>query len=434
LRGVLGGAAIGVGLPLLDCFLDSTGKALASGEPLPVCFGTWFWGCGLSSGFWEPKTLGANYELRDQLAVLQPYKSKLNLYTGLMGHLEAGTPHATGPRLIVTGETTPAGGTTVGLPSIDALIGDVIGRRARFRSLEASCDGSPRTSYSQRGGSVVNPAEISPAALYARIFGQGFKDPNAAEFTPDVRVMVQRSALSAVSEERQDFVKGLGSADRARMDAYFTSLREVEQELDIELQKPAPLVACSTPAKVEATETGTDITDALANHKLFAKLMAHALACGQTQVFNIALSGGLSNLRKPGNGSTYHIFTHEEVVDLKLGYQPTVVWFQARCMGAFRDLLATLGEIREGDQTLLDRTVVFASTDVSYGRTHSTKNYPLFTAGSGGGRIKTGLHISAPGDTVTRLGLTLQQAMGVSAGSWGTEANQTSKPFTQVLA
>ena len=61
LRGMVNGAIVSVGLPYLDCFLDSTGTALAAtGKELPLCFGTWFWGCGLTPGRWEPKTVGAN--------------------------------------------------------------------------------------------------------------------------------------------------------------------------------------------------------------------------------------------------------------------------------------------------------------------------------------------------------------------------------------
>ena len=58
LRGMLGGAAVTVGLPFLDCFLNANGTALASGAPLPTCFGTWFWGLGLNPGRWEPKQIG----------------------------------------------------------------------------------------------------------------------------------------------------------------------------------------------------------------------------------------------------------------------------------------------------------------------------------------------------------------------------------------
>ena len=71
LRGMMGGGAITVGLPFLDCFLDSNGAAqAATGAPLPVCFGTWFHGCGLNPGRWEPKTVGPNYEFGVELQPL----------------------------------------------------------------------------------------------------------------------------------------------------------------------------------------------------------------------------------------------------------------------------------------------------------------------------------------------------------------------------
>jgi hypothetical protein len=65
---------------------------------------------------------------------------------------------------------------------------------------------------------------------------------------------------------------------------------------------------------------------------------------------------------------------------------------------------------------------------------HSMKRFPVMTAGSGGGRIKTGLHIAAEGDAATRVGLTIQQAFGGAAGSWGTDSNRVAKPISEVLA
>ena len=58
LKGMLGTSAVTVALPFLDCFLDVNGTALADGQKLPVCFGTWFWGLGLNPGRWEPPTAG----------------------------------------------------------------------------------------------------------------------------------------------------------------------------------------------------------------------------------------------------------------------------------------------------------------------------------------------------------------------------------------
>ena len=88
MRGMLGGAAISVALPFLDCFLNANGTALANGAPLPTRFGTWFWGCGLTPGRWEPKTEGANYMMPDELAMLAPYRDQFSIFTGFKTFLD----------------------------------------------------------------------------------------------------------------------------------------------------------------------------------------------------------------------------------------------------------------------------------------------------------------------------------------------------------
>ena len=67
LRGMMNGAAVTLGLPFLDCFLNSNGTALAGGAPLPIRFGTWVQHLGMNPGFWEPEKVGTGYEMRDQL-------------------------------------------------------------------------------------------------------------------------------------------------------------------------------------------------------------------------------------------------------------------------------------------------------------------------------------------------------------------------------
>ena len=74
LRGMLGGSAITVALPFLDCFLNTNGTALASGAPMPVRFGTWFWGCGMTPFRWTPATEGRDYEIGDELKAIAPFK------------------------------------------------------------------------------------------------------------------------------------------------------------------------------------------------------------------------------------------------------------------------------------------------------------------------------------------------------------------------
>jgi hypothetical protein len=126
--------------------------------------------------------------------------------------------------------------------------------------------------------------------------------------------------------------------------------------------------------------------------------------------------------------------THEEPIDTALGYQPKVKQLAEQCMGFFVELVQAMDAIQEGEGTLLDRSVVFAFTDHGEARLHSMKNMPVFTAGSAGGRLKTGIHVAAEGDAATRVGFTLQKAFGVVSNRWGTESNEVTQPFSEVLA
>ena len=435
LRGTLNGSAVAVGLPLLDCFFDDNGMALAAtGSAPPACFGTWVWGCGLTPGRWEPEATGKITALSPELKPLERFRSKINVYSGLKVHLDGKTAinHFTGTVAMLTGNTPRQ--QTVALPTVDVLIGRTIGTTTRFRSIEVADTGNPKHGFSFVGDNVLNPAEASPLALYARLFGPEFTDPNAAEFVPDPLVMARQSVLSGVTEQRGDVLARLGAADRSRLDEYFTSLRQLEQQLALQLEKPTPLEACSVSGKPGETETGADIERVRANNRLFSGLLAHALACDQTRVINISFGDGASTLRRAGSQMTHHIYTHEEPIDRELGYQINATWFNDQIIGGFADTLAALDAIKEGDRTLLDRVILMTATDTGYAKLHSYEKLPMLTAGSGGGRMKTGLHVAAPGDPVTRVGLTVQQALGVSVSSWGTDSLGTNRPVSEVLA
>lgn len=443
LRGMMGGSAVTVALPFLDCFLNSSGTALAAtGQSLPVVFGNWYWGCGLTPGRWEPAMTGKfSGPLPPEIAPLEPYRDKLNVYSGMKVYLDGKPPrpHTSGRQACQSGHV-PHGEGDGEHESIDSIISGVVGRRTRFRSLEAAATGNPRDTVSRRSATVSNSSEGDPAALYARVFGPEFVDPNAADFTPDPFVMAERSALSAVKDERQALMKDLGASDRARLDEYFTSLRELEGRLDIELSRPAPLESCTVPDEVASFEvdkrsySGVEIDSVVERNKLFSKILAHAVACDQTRVFNVSFSDSQSSLRRAGETTTHHILTHEEAMDEELGYQPRATWFFTPIIEGFATMAKELASIREGDGTLLDRSLVLASSESGLAKIHGVENLPLLTLGNAGGRIKTGIHLQPKGDAVTRVGLTMQQVMGVSTSSWGTGSMKTEKTFTEILA
>ena len=341
LRGMLGGTAITVGLPLLDCFLNTNGTALAAGGRLPVRFGTWFWGCGMTPERWVPTKIGAGYDIPVELKSIEALKDQIAILSGFKVVLDGrpNFPHSSGNLGLLSG-TSPTLADKVEAPTLDVLIADQAGANTRFRSLEVTATGDPKHSYSRRSASVTNPSEVSPVALYTRVFGPEFQDPNAADFKPDPKVMLDKSVLSAVKDHRDALAKQLGAADRARLDQYFTSLRQVEQQLDIQLQKPPPAEACKIPGKPADTPVGTEIGQATTNHKLMAELLAMALACNQTKVFNVVFSDSASSLRKTGSSTTHHTLTHEEQIDAKLGYQPQATWFVEQSLSAWGDFRA----------------------------------------------------------------------------------------------
>ena len=103
-------------------------------------------------------------------------------------------------------------------------------------------------------------------------------------------------------------------------------------------------------------------------------------------------------------------------------------------MECFAELVAALDAIKEGDGTLLDHSLVMAYTDTSNAKLHAIDGIPMFLVGSASGKIKTGMHIAGNSETTSRVGLTVQQAMGLPVDTWGTESNRTSKPISELLA
>lgn len=436
LRGTFAGATIGVGLPLLDCFLNENGNAFASGAPLPTRFVSWFWGLGFTPGRWAPKDTGSlsGQALGPEMIALEPVKAKINIYSQFRVQLDGkpNQPHVSGWVGQLSG-TAPAHREPT-VPTVDMIVADAIGTSTRFRSLVATCTGNARDTVSYRAGSVQQPGETSPAQLYGRIFGADFRDPNGATFAPSPSVMMRRSVLSFIADDRRNLVRNLGSADRARLDEYFTSLRELEHQFDLQLEKPAPLDSCVVPEKFAEVEVGTELETSLRTNRLMSQLLAHALACNQTRVVSILFSTPASTLRIAGTSETHHVHSHQEPVDPQLGYQKQRAHITTRAMEGLATLIQILDGIKEGEGTLLDRSLVMATTDCGDANTHKTENVPIITAGRAGGTIKTGFHVENAAESTTRVGLTAMQAMKLPISRFGTESNEASRSVSEVLA
>ena len=435
LRGMLNGSAVTVGLPLLNCFLNGNGTALASGEKMPVRFGTWFWGLGMNTEIFVPKKVGANFDFPEEIESLKPQAQNINILSNGFAFRDNSPVlcHLTGWVVARTGRAPD--NRTLPSETYDVNIADQIGRTRRFKQLTVNSAADPRVSMSYENPTTPNPSEFSPLQFYTRIFGPDFPDPNAKDFRPDPRVMIRKSVLSGVMDEVKKLNGKVGAEDRARLDQYLTGLRGIEQQFDLRLEKPEPIAACKVGTK--PADTGGELSNAspavVQRHKMMTDLLAMAVACDQTRVFNMAYAAPFSNTTKPGYDKPHHTTTHEEGIDTTLGYQPTVSWFTRRCMEGFSYFVSAFANIKEGDGTLLDNMFIVADTDHGFARMHELGKMPMLTAGKAGGRLKTGLHVDMKGTSIARMGYTALRVMGVEVESFGDRSNQTSSEISEIL-
>jgi len=441
LHGMLNGAAVCVGLPFLDRFLNGNGTAFANGARLPVRFGTYFWGLGLTDTptggtRWVPSKTGRDYEIMPELESLKPVIDKVSVFSGFraIGDGRPNLVHWSGHASILSGIAPALTGRFDG-PSFDTRIADAIGTSTRFKmiDIDASMSRQP-VSYSTRTGNTFATPETTPLSLYTRLFGAGFQDPNSDNWKPDPSIMLRQSVLSAVKDQRQALMAGVGKADQIKLDQYFTSLRDMENQLAIQLQKPEKCAACTPPAAPKEAPRSASVDAVRANTKMMARLLAMGLACNQTRVFNFVHTAGTSETYIAGQSKIYHQITHDEPIDAKLGYQPETSKLASLVMEALGDFLVELDAIKEGEGTVLDNSLIMAFSDTGYAKIHSIENIPMFLAGRAGGGHKAGQHIHVTGESVTRVSLTAMQLAGAPVGEFGTGAMKTARPITEVIA
>jgi hypothetical protein len=441
LRGMLGSTAVSMCLPALDVFLNTNGTAFADGARLPVRFGTYFWGLGLTDTptggtRWVPTKSGPGYEIQPELQSLQAIKDKVSVFSGfrVIGDGRANLVHWSGHASILSG-IAPASATRFDGPSFDTMVADAIGTSTRYKAvdIDASISRQP-TSYSTRTGTTFASPDNTALALYTRLFGPGYQDPNSDNWKPDPTIMLRQSVLSAVREQRDALMATVGKADQVKLDQYFSSVRDMENQLAVQLRKPEKCEACVKPAAPKEAPRTASVDVVNANTKTMAQLLAMGLACNQTRVFTFVHTAGSSETYVAGQSKIYHQITHDEPTDAALGYQPDTSKLAGLVMQGLGTFLSELDAIKEGDGTLLDHSLVMAFSDTGYAKIHSIENIPMFLVGGASGRHKAGQHILGKGDPVTRVSLTAMQLAGAPVGEFGTGTMKTARPITEVMA
>ncbi|MFT3771399.1 MAG: DUF1552 domain-containing protein [Minicystis sp.] len=430
LRGLLGGAVVGLGLPALEIFLDHHGEALANGDAFPKRFGLWFWGNGIGPdpAKWVPTGTGTAWALSPLLAPLAPVKEHVTVVSGLKVCTPNIDPHGVGPTGILTGGRVVTDAHKA-QRTLDQVIADQISSDTFNRSLEVSVDRwDTSPSYGATGKS--NPPEYDPANLFNTLFGPTFHLPGE-DVPANPKLGLRRSVLDAVRDDAEGLKKRLGTSDRARLDEHLENVRTLEKKIaKLETDQPV-LEACKRPDPPLPAYPDIDGRPQIsAVSRVMSDMLALSLACDQQRVFTFQFSHSVTDLLFPNAPAGHHQLTHDE-----LGEQPIVQDIVRQILTEAAYFIQALAGVKEGNATLLDHCAVLFMTDCSNGKSHAVDEYPLFLAGSANGALRKGIHHrAAPGENASKLGLTLLHAFDVAAASFGSDEGYVTQTLPAIEA
>lgn len=430
LKGLLGGAAVGVALPTLEIFLNSNGTAYADGSSFPRRFGLFFWGNGVIPENWIPAQTGDQWALSEQLEPLAPVKDQLTVVSGMRVQTGNSLAHMAGAAGILSGmplSVSNGDNWTFSGPSIDQMLATRIGGFTRFRSLEIAAE-EGASGHSWAGVDSRNPPEWSPIALYQRLFGGGFVEPGDEPII-DPKLGLRRSVLDLVMDDSKKLRAKVGAADKVRLDQHFSAIRDMENRLAILENNPPTLASCRKPDEPMEAYPPIDGRPQLAEiNAVMSEMLAMALACDQTRVFSYWFSDSVSNVLYPGIDAGHHRLTHDEP-----GEQPKVNEIVKFIMTQFSTLLQKLQSVQEGDGTLLDNCAILGTTDCSFARQHSLEEYPILIAGGGCGSLKRNTHYRSVGnENASKVLMSLMRAAGAPVAELGAEGGLVSEGLTEI--
>ncbi|MDQ6677687.1 MAG: DUF1552 domain-containing protein [Acidobacteriota bacterium] len=405
-RTLLRGVGVGLGLPWLEAMMPSSASA-AIASPNPVRMAVLYMPNGVNTSMWMPEGQGRNFTLSPTLAPLQDLKDDILVVSNLWNAgANTGDGHYVKESSILTCTTISK---TLGVDlnmhgiSMDQVAAQRVGDRTPLPSLElgiepeaTGVDGN--VGYTRVYGchiawsSPTTPLarEINPRSVYERLFRAS--GPQGKSGKQDALL------LDRVLGQAKKLRTQVGTGDRARIDEYLEIVRSLEGRM--ERAGSATKSAWKARAPIDSvgrpTESPKDHTEHV---RLMLDMTALAFQSDTTRIstfmFGNAVSG--QNFRfLEGVSNTHHEISHHSKDPDKLRqYHLINRWH----IEQYAYLLRKLRDIKEGEKSLLDNSMVLFASALSDGNSHNPHKLPLVLAGRGGGRIATGQHLVHTEDT-----------------------------------
>jgi Protein of unknown function (DUF1552) len=426
-RAALKAAGVTLGLPFLDAMVPAQ-TALAQTAAVPKLRTGFFYlphgaimgntSHGPALDKWTPSGAGADFRLNTILASLEPYKKYVSSFGNLQNAATAGSVHSFTPATWLSATRPDTGSPRAHMATtLDQVIAKLIGQDTPLPSLEVSSEtivqsaagnGGSYSTLSFRDAESPLPMESNPRKVFLQLFGEGD--------TPQERASISHqtgSLLDLILDGTKSLQRDLGSNDKATLDGYLESVREIERRT----QK----AGAQDLSGVAIPEAPVGELDSFPEQvKLMFDLLALAYQADLTRVasYIMVAEGTNRTYNHIGIPDSFHPVSHH-ANDLERINK--LVKIQTWHMEQFAAFLAKLAGTKDGAGTLLDHSILMYGSNMSNSDRHDNYPEPNIVVGGGAGRMKLGgQHIVLPERTpIANLHLTLLQKVGVERDKFG---------------
>lgn len=452
LRG-LGGAA--VALPFLEAMAPAIARAQsAAPKRFFVCYGGIAHGGGAMS---IPSSSGALGTLPRAFTALDSVKQHVSLLTTMtVPTYNKGTSAPPGGRLneqhgmiatpMLTGvysrESMPvmpiahsgALPGTNGAHTVDQLVADAIGGGNRLKSLQVRTQtigygGGPAkgviSGRMENGKSRGLDPISSLVTLYSTLFSGVSSGGGTSTPTLAMNLRRKKSVLDLVLGPANALANNVSSEDKARLDAYFTEIRELENRIQPTMAGGG--ASCSVPQKPTDPAIGNNAFGEWSSEStrgdIQADMIALAFACDITRSVSWCMTFDqcfMSSRYASGVDNDMHALSHQGT---QQNLADNANWHAAR----LAKLVGKLASLSEGSDTVLDNTfgaLLFAEGS----NAHNSSNMCFVAAGSPS-RLKMGQHIPTGGAHPAQLMVSGMQAVGMNVSKLG----QINGPLASIM-
>jgi hypothetical protein len=420
-RTLLKGAGVSLALPLLDAMVPAA-TALAQTAAAPKLRTGFFYiphgaimhntAHGPAMDKWTPSGAGADFKLSPILSPLEPYKKYVTSFGNLENKASAGSVHTLNPATWLSATRPDGTGSHAHMATtIDQLIAKVIGQDTQMPSLEIASEttvqsaaggGGNYTTLSFRDAESPLPMEYNPHKIFLQLFGDGD--------TPEERAFIARqtrSVLDLISDRTKKLQSQLGNNDRAALDGYLDTVREIERRAEQARSSNLSSLKLPTAPVGELDEFADQV-------KLMFDLLALAFQADLTRVVSYIMvaEGTNRTYNHIGVPDSFHPISHH-ANDLERINK--LVKIQTWHVQKFSEFVAKLAATPDGEGTLLDHSIFMYGSNMSNSDLHNNYPVPNIIVGGGNGKVKVGgQHIVLPErTTIANLHLTLLQKAGI---------------------